>query len=82
MYNVLYKVLCLQTGIYILCIFVHIQICILYGYGFKKTMLFFIHCQSLIFLVQKKITEHFIGSIGILSALIHTVNMLSEFYQN
>ena len=65
MYNVIYKVLCLQTGIYILYIFVHIQICILYGYGFKNPMLFF-HTlsQSLIFfLVQKKITEHFIGSI-------------------
>ena len=47
MYNVLYKVLCLQTGIYILYIFVHIQICILYGYGFKNPMLFF-HTLSVI----------------------------------
>ena len=51
MYNVLlYEVLCLQTGIYTIDIFVHIQICILYGYGFKNPMLFF-HTlsQSLIF---------------------------------
>ena len=64
MYNVLlYEVLCLQTGIYTIYIFVHTQICMLCGYGFKNPMLFF-HTlsQSLIFffLVQKKITQLFI----------------------
>ena len=56
MYNVLlYEVLCLQTGIYTIDIFVHIQICILYGYGFKNPMLFF-HTlsQSLIFFFSLK----------------------------
>ena len=55
MYNVLYEVVCLQTGIYTIYIFVHTQICMLCGYGFKNPMLFF-HTlsQSLIFFFSSK----------------------------